>query len=91
MGYDPDADYIPELFGKCSDVSERMVEVFPELIITGDFAIVSKEDVDNVYLPGHDLYDLRYIYHTWVKTVTGETIDPTIKQFKSITGYKETD
>ena len=89
LGFDVTQKYIPELFGLCVDVAEEMEKAFPELKVTGGFAITSKADVDRVYKKTHPLYEELKIHHTWLVTPSGDIIDPTIKQFREISRYQK--
>jgi len=78
-----------DLAGQCGDIAEEMAAHFPELRVVGGFVRVTKEDVDKVYTPRHDLYDARLMHHTWCVAPDGMIVDPTATQFRKITEYLE--
>jgi len=55
--------------GKCKQACERMVEAFPELIITNGF-------IDMVS-------STKEILHWWCKTQDNEIVDPTVHQYET--------
>lgn len=62
-------------YGQCKQAAEEMAKAFPELAITKGHA----------YCPSP--WNRRD--HWWLKTATGEIVDPTAKQFPLIFEYEE--
>lgn len=69
-------DNVDEAYGLCNGISHQMLKAFPELIITnGQYEC--------------PIWGRRT--HWWLKTIDGQIIDPTAKQFpsKGIGQYRE--
>lgn len=61
-------DNVQEAYGKCAEVTLRMLEAFPELLRVGGYYYCAA-------------WGKRQ--HWWLKTVSGEIVDPTARQFPS--------
>lgn len=70
-----------KVLSKCAEVTKEMLMAFPELIRTNGFILLFGEEKERM--------------HWWLKTVSGEVIDPTAHQYDvfqtKIINYREID